>query len=137
MSPGCWSHALTNGQCPGDVYCGWHSECLSQRMIPGVSFLSTTWVPRIELRSSGLVAGIHQMSHLTGPHHLHFFDIFIFILCARMFCLYVCKCTLVMQSRQRPEEALDLLELELGIVVSHHIAAGNQAQVLWKNSQYS
>ena len=33
--------------------------------------------------------------------------------------------------------ALDLLEVELGVVLSYHVDAGNQTWVLCKNNQYS
>lgn len=45
-----------------------------------------------------------------------FFQIlFIFILCACVFCLYVCLCTMCVQCPRRPEEHQILLELEFQI----------------------
>lgn len=35
---------------------------------------------------------------------------------------------------QRPEEGVNPLELELSMVVSHHVGAWNQTRVLWKSS---
>jgi hypothetical protein len=38
---------------------------------------------------------------------------------------------------RRPVRALDSLELQLQMVVSKHVGAGNQTWVLWKGSQSS
>lgn len=35
------------------------------------------------------------------------------------------------------KRALDLLGLELRLIVSHSVSAGNQTPILWKSSQYS
>ena len=60
-----------------------------------------------------------------------FTDIFNFIC---MFFLYVCFCTTSMQCLQRPEEGLDPTELDLERVISHHVGAEDQTQVLCRNS---
>lgn len=41
------------------------------------------------------------------------------------------------QSPQRQKRKLDSLELALQTVVSYHVGAGIQAQVLWENSMHS
>ena len=47
-------------------------------------------------------------------------------------CIYVyCMCTCC------PQRVLDTLELELQLVMSHHVGAGKQAWVLYKSSRYS
>ena len=35
------------------------------------------------------------------------------------------------------KRASNLLELEIQIVVSHHVGVGNRTQVIWRSSQYS
>jgi hypothetical protein len=42
-----------------------------------------------------------------------------------------------MQFPWRPEESIELLELELQMAVSYNIGAGTQTLVLWKSSQRS
>jgi hypothetical protein len=42
---------------------------------------------------------------------------------------YLCTCC-----QWRPEDGVGFLVLEIQAIVSHHIGAGNQTQVLWKSS---
>lgn len=52
-----------------------------------------------------------------------------------MFCLRVLGVCLV--PLVRPESVFESLELELQIVVSHHVGAGIEPQVLYRDSQCS
>lgn len=68
------------------------------------------------------------------------FKIFIsIILCLHMFaCMYMCMCTICMPGAHRShKQALDPMELELGMVWSHHVSPGDQIQVLCKSSKRS
>ena len=61
---------------------------------------------------------------------------FIFILCLWMFWLHVNLYTMwVSDTHGDQKRMLDALELDLHMVVSHHVGAGNWTQVLWKNSK--
>lgn len=49
---------------------------------------------------------------------------------------YLLACTSMHHMCVLPsEEGLDPLELEIQTLVSHHLGAKNQSQVLWKNIQ--
>ena len=53
-------------------------------------------------------------------------------------CRYVCMCPMHMFGGLRGQKkAWDSLELELQMLVSCHVGAGNQTWILWKNSQCS
>ena len=52
--------------------------------------------------------------------------IYVFIKCAQVFSLHVCLCTTCTQRLQRSEErASNTMELELQMIVSGHVGAGN------------
>jgi hypothetical protein len=50
--------------------------------------------------------------------------------------VHVWLCTLCVQARGGQKRALDPLELELQMVASHHVGAGNQTLVLCKIIKY-
>ena len=54
-----------------------------------------------------------------------------------MFCLHIYLCTEAVWFLRRPVEGRDSLHLELQMVGSHHVAAENQTQAIWKNTQHS
>ena len=69
---------------------------------------------------------------------LGFFFLDLFILCACMFCIHVSICTMCMPDTHVVQKRVKgPLELELGIIVSCHVGAGNRTQVLCKKSQCS
>ena len=86
---------------------------------------------------------VYYISHWCKQFIAHFsrylciFSLFLLILlCVWVFasvCIYLCITWI--QCPWRPERASNTLELELQMVVSHHVGARNQTQVLWKNSQ--
>ena len=52
-------------------------------------------------------------------------------MCITGICVHICLCTsCVFGACGGQKRALDALELELQMVVSHHMGAGNQTQVL-------
>ena len=55
-----------------------------------------------------------------------FFDLFTFIHCLWVFYLHVYLCTMCVLDALMPEEGVGSLELELQMIVSHHMGAGNQ-----------
>ena len=68
---------------------------------------------------------------------MHFEIYFFFSVCVCVcawFYVYVLSACSILRSQKR---ASDLLELELQMVVSLHMGAGNQIHVLWKGSQCS
>lgn len=55
------------------------------------------------------------------------FNLIFFILCVCVFCLYVCLCSMLLFGSPRGQKrAQDRLELELWVVVSLHLGAGNE-----------
>lgn len=59
----------------------------------------------------------------------------IIILCVWVFCLHACLHTTYLSgAHRRQQKASDSWELELQVVGSHHVGAGNQAQGLCKSS---
>lgn len=50
---------------------------------------------------------------------------------------YVCMCTACMPDALRGQNSLYHLELDLQMVVSHHVGAGNQIQVFCKSNKCS
>lgn len=56
--------------------------------------------------------------------------IYIFIFCTRVFCLHVCICiSCVPSALGNQKRSLCILELEVWMVVSHHVGSENQTQV--------
>jgi hypothetical protein len=56
------------------------------------------------------------------------------ISCVWVFCLHPCLCTTCMPETVRGQKReSDPLDLGLQMIVSRHVCAGNQIQVLWKN----
>jgi hypothetical protein len=52
--------------------------------------------------------------------------------------MYVCMCTRYMCDNHRGQKMfLDPLELELDMIMSHHVGSGNQTQVFGKTSKCS
>lgn len=91
-----------------------HMSCISH----GVSFLSTMWDLRCQLRFFKVGSKcLYQLSHPTVR--------FIFILCHWVFCLYLCAV-----SNKAKRERLIALELELQTVKSWHVDAGCQIWLL-------
>lgn len=62
----------------------------------------------------------------VGDHQLNstFLNI-LFLLCGWMFCLHLCRFTMCMGTHGCQKRVSDPLNLELGIVISHHVGAGN------------
>jgi hypothetical protein len=70
------------------------------------------------------------------PQLLGYSDFFLIkqkVLYVWVFCLHVYQ--VYAWCPQRPEEGIRSLELEFQTVISCHVRAGNQTQVLWKSSQ--
>lgn len=60
----------------------------------------------------------------------------IFIFSVWVFCFHVCLCTTCMHGASWGQRTVsDPLELELQLVVSHHVDVENWTYVFWKNSQ--
>lgn len=51
--------------------------------------------------------------------------------------IYICPVHMGMQCPRRQKRVLASLELELQMIVSHHMGAGNLMEVFWKSSQSS
>ena len=66
--------------------------------------------------------------------YLQVLNLFFFFICM-VFCLHVYLCTTCeLGTHGGQKRTLALLELELQMVVCHHMCAGSQTQVLWKSS---
>jgi hypothetical protein len=52
-----------------------------------------------------------------------------FYLCIGVFCLHVCMCTMCMPGACDQKKVPDPLELELWMVVSHHLSSGNKPRL--------
>lgn len=66
------------------------------------------------------------------PSRTLFFQIYFLVcVCVCVFCLHVCVCTMGMSDAHGGEQrALALLELDLQMVVSCHVGAGNRTWIL-------
>lgn len=51
--------------------------------------------------------------------------------------MHICVLCTLLSILRGQKRALDTLELELQMAVSHYVGAGNQTLVLWKHSQWS
>lgn len=71
-------------------------------------------------------------------HALKYFNITLLLLkslyiCLLMFCVHVCVC--IAWCSWGPQGVSDLLELEVSVVLSHHVDAWNQTRVFWKSNK--
>lgn len=73
---------------------------------------------------------LHLISSIEESHReLKLFNLSFYFMCL-LFGLHECLSNTWVQCLQRPEEALDLLGLELQVVVSCYVGARNHTQVL-------
>ena len=80
---------------------------------------------------------LHVIRESVEIQFIYFFS-GVFILCIWVFCSVhactPCACPVPVKARKK---ASNFLELELQVVVSHHVGAGNKPQVLGKSSECS
>ena len=93
---------------------------------PWISLLFIYSLVSCLLTESVLTGLFAILSDFENSLHILFIKRCIYLYVCVPMCIYVHMC--------RPEEGLKSLELKLQVVVSCHMDAGNQTQILWKSS---
>lgn len=102
------------------------------------------WWPQVPTEVTGILRKSRKCPYLEPSlQHTYFHSLksFIIILCVRVLCLVVCLGTVCMPSALGvliggQKDISDAPELDLQMVGSQHVGAGNRTRVLWKKSQH-
>jgi len=72
------------------------------------------------------------MAYVLCMYVLCMYSVCMYYVCMVYVCImYVCMCiTCILGTHESQERTLDVLELELQMVVSHHVGSGNKIPVL-------
>ena len=116
------------------IACTWRSE---NNFIQSVSSFHLNMGPRSKNQVIGLACQtLYPLGHLTHPGvHVfsHLFLFYLFLWMSECMCMYQKHAG----ARGAQQRASDTLELELQVVVSHHVGIGNATWAPWKSSHCS